>query len=115
MARRFSRGVGAGVVLFALLSGWSAAWGLELDQAKLQGLVGEGPDGYLHAVVERPSPDVASLVEEINRKRREKYLEIAERNGTSLQVVERLAGKKAIEKTPSGQYVKVPAGTWIRK
>ncbi len=101
--------------LLAAVSGWSAAWALDLDEAKAGGLIGERPDGYLGLVVKSPTPEVKALVRDINRKRRDKYEEIAARNGTSVGVVERLAGKKAIEKTSTGLFVQVPAGTWIQK
>jgi len=57
---------------------------------------------------------VQQLVNTINAKRRQHYTEIAKRNNTSLQAVEHLAGKKAIEKTPAGQYIKIN-GSWTRK
>ena len=55
------------------------------------------------------------MVNDINTKRKAHYQAIAKRNNTSLNVVEQLAGKKAIEKTPSGQYVKLPSGAWVKK
>ncbi len=70
--------------------------------AKDQGLVGETPSGYL-AAVKSPSPEVSALIESINAKRKQKFKEIAARNNTSLQAVEQLAGKKAIEKINPGQ------------
>ncbi len=103
------------IVLLAALAGWSVASALELEEAKTRGLVGERPDGYLGIVIDNPPPEVSDLVREINRKRREKYEEIAARNDTSVTVVQQLAGKKAIEKTSGGMFVQVPEGTWIRK
>ena len=82
-----------------------SAFSLTLDEAKRQGLVGEQPDGLL-GVVKKPTPELVNLVADINLKRRAAYEEIARRNGTNIKVVQQLAGKKAIEKTPSGQYVK---------
>jgi uncharacterized protein len=57
---------------------------------------------------------VTALVNDINAKRKAAYTDIAQRNGTALDAVEQLAGKKAIEKTPPGQYVKLPSGEWIQ-
>ena len=54
-------------------------------------------------------------MKDINRKRREVYQDIAAKNGTALSAVEALAGKKAIEKTPSGQFIMQPNGNWIPK
>ena len=89
------------------------AFALDLGTAKRQGLVGETPSGYL-AAVKPPSPEVKQLIKRINSQRRQKYQAIAKKNGISLKEVEALAGKKAIEKTPRGQYVKVGGG-WRRK
>jgi uncharacterized protein YdbL (DUF1318 family) len=54
-------------------------------------------------------------MKDINRKRRSLYQDIAAKNGTALSAVEALAGKKAIEKTPSGQFIMQPDGNWVRK
>ena len=86
---------------------------LDLATAKSQGLIGEKADGYLGIV--KSSPEVIALVNRINKARRQYYEDIARRNGTSVDVVEQLAGKKAIDKTPSGQYVQLPPGSWVRK
>jgi len=83
---------------------------LELSAAKQQGLVGEQRNGLLGAVNTQRA-DVADLVQVINARRVAAYKNIAQKNGTDLQVVQSLAGKKAIEKTPSGQYVR-PGQSW---
>ena len=89
------------------------AYSIDLQTAKDQGLVGETPSGYL-AAVKSPSPEVSALIESINSKRKQKFKEIAANNNTSLQAVEQLAGKKAIEKSAPGSYVKV-GGSWQKK
>jgi uncharacterized protein YdbL (DUF1318 family) len=89
------------------------AFALDLGSAKAQGYVGEQANGYLGIV--KNAPGVSELVSDINSRRKAHYQDIARNNGTSLDVVEALAGKKAIEKTPRGQYVRDPSGNWIRK
>jgi uncharacterized protein YdbL (DUF1318 family) len=91
-----------------------AAYALSLDEAKSNGMVGEKGDGYLGAVAAAPSAEVEALVGDINGKRRAKYLEIAKQNGTEPRSVESIAGKKAIENTPAGQFV-MGAGGWAKK
>ena len=91
------------------------AFGINLDEAKQQGLLGERPDGYLGPAKPSSAPDTVKLMKDINRKRRDVYKGIAEKNGTALSAVEALAGKKAIEKTPSGQFIMQPNGTWTPK
>lgn len=89
------------------------AFAIDLQTAKSQGLVGESSNGYLEAV-KAPSAEVQALMKEINDKRKQKYLEIAARNKITLKDVEQLAGKKAIEKSEAGSYIKVD-GTWKQK
>jgi len=86
---------------------------IDLQTAKSQGLVGEMPSGYLGVV--SPSAEVKALVQEINQKRKTAYLKIAKKNQLSLAQVAEMAGKKAISKTPSGQYIQTAAGKWERK
>lgn len=90
-----------------------AAFALELDTAKSQGLVGEQTDGYLGVV--KATPAAVELAAEINQKRRDAYERIAKQNGITLDQVARLAGQKAIDKTTTGQYVKTPDGQWVEK
>ncbi len=86
---------------------------IDLQTAKAQGLVGETPSGYLEAV-KQPSADVKALIDDINAQRKQKFKEIAARNETSLEAVELLAGKKAIEKSSPGSYIKI-GGSWQQK
>lgn len=83
-----------------------------LDSAKQQGLVGETPTGYLDVV--KPDSDAQAVVDAINQARREEYARIAEKHDIPVTQVETVAGKKALEKTPAGQYILVE-GEWVRK
>lgn len=103
------------LIMLASLGFTTSSWAIDLQAAKSQGLVGEQPNGYLDSVKGTPSKDVAALIEEINTARKTEYTKIAKRNNTQLGVIERLAGKKAIEKTPSGQYVRSASGSWMKK
>jgi uncharacterized protein YdbL (DUF1318 family) len=97
-------------------AGWAGpAWSVTLEQAKSQGLVGEQPNGYLGVVVANASGDVQALIADVNNKRRAEYQGIAQRNNASVEAVEALAGKKAIERTPPGHYVRLPSGQWVKK
>ena len=92
----------------------NTALALTLEEAKATGKVGETPSGYLEAVEANPSGEVLTVLQDINRKRKEEYQKIAAKNGTSLSVTEQLAGHKAMENTAAGRYVK-SAGQWIKK
>lgn len=86
---------------------------LDLQTAKAQGLVGETPTGYL-APVQAAHAEAKNLAQSINAQRKKHYEEIARRNNTQLQAVEQLAGQKALEKTPVGQYIQLN-GVWRKK
>lgn len=90
----------------------SMSFAIDLDSAKDKGLVGEQTDGYLGAVVNQP--DVLALINEVNVKRKNKYNQLAAKNNLTLEQVEKLAAKKAYEKTASGHYVLVN-GSWVKK
>ena len=100
------------IAMIALLASM-AAYALDLDGAKGQGLVGEQPDGYLGVV--KATPAAVELVADINQKRRDAYERIAKQNGITLDQVARLAGQKAIDKTDAGDYVRTPDGQWVTK
>jgi uncharacterized protein YdbL (DUF1318 family) len=102
-------------LLFGVLWRPLPSWGLTLEEAKTQGVVGEQPNGYLGVVQPGASADVQALVNDVNQKRRQMYEEIARRNSTKLEAVEMLAGKTAIENTRPGNFVRGPSGQWVKK
>ncbi len=106
LIKKFSLAIVALTITFS-------AWAISLDQAKQQGLVGEMANGYLGIVV--TNPEVTSLVEEINKKRKSLYLDIARKNKLTMEQVTALAGEKAISNTRSGHLIKMSSGSWIKK
>ena len=96
---------------------WSAAvaptFAMSVEEAKTKGLVGEKANGYL-GVINPGSPEAQSLTNEVNKKRRQAYEDIAARNRTQLDAVEALAGEKAIQNTKPGHFVEGPGG-WTKK
>ena len=83
-----------------------------LTQAKTSGLLGEQPNGYLGVV--RARGDAAEIARLINDARRAEYLRLAKNNNIQLADVETMAGKKALDRTPSGQYIQLN-GRWLKK
>lgn len=83
-----------------------------LSQAKSAGLVGEQPNGYLGVV--QAQGDAAEVARLINDARRVEYQRLAKGNNIQLSDVETMAGKKALEKTPTGQYIQLN-GKWLKK
>ena len=59
--------------------------------------------------------DVRALVDEVNAERKAKYAEIAQKQGTPIDAVAKIAGQKLIERTPGGQYVLGADGQWRQK
>lgn len=84
----------------------------ELSAMKQQGYIGEKQNGYLGVVNQRNNAaTVASL---INDARRAEYTRIADQNSIAVSDVEAMAGKRAIERTPAGQYIQLD-GQWVVK
>lgn len=102
------------LVTIILLAGAGFAVAADLQSAKSDGLVGEQLNGYLGIVDAGASSDVRALVKDVNAKRKAKYESIANQNSTSLETVELLAGKKAVEKTQAGNYIQTATG-WKKK
>ncbi|MBV6271789.1 DUF1318 domain-containing protein [Alcaligenaceae bacterium CGII-47] len=83
-----------------------------LSQAKATGLLGEQPNGYLGVVSQQGN--AAEIARLINDARRVEYQKLAKENNIQLGDVETMAGKKALEKTPSGQYIQLN-NKWLKK
>lgn len=109
---------GVGLLLMACCLSLPA-WALDLNgamsalgSAKSSGQLGEKADGYLGVVsANGQAQEIARL---INDARRTEYQRLAQQNGIKLSDVEAMAGKKAIEKTPAGQYINL-SGSWQKK
>jgi uncharacterized protein YdbL (DUF1318 family) len=56
----------------------------------------------------------AEIARLINEARRAEYQRLAKNNNIQLSDVETMAGKKALEKTPAGQYIQLN-GKWLKK
>ncbi|MGE8359967.1 YdbL family protein [Pseudomonas sp.] len=83
-----------------------------LGDAKASGQLGEMPNGYLGVV--NSGGQAAEIAELINQARRAEYQKLATQNGIKLSDVEAIAGQKAIDKTPTGQYIQLQ-GQWRKK
>jgi hypothetical protein len=95
------------------------AWAMNLNEAmsalggaKADGQLGEQPNGYLGVV--KPGGDADEIARLINQARRGEYQRLAQENGIQLSDVEAIAGQKAIEKTPPGQFIQLN-GQWLKK
>lgn len=106
-------------LIAALLFCWGVmaapAFAISLEDAKAQGLVGERVDGFVGAVVANPPSDVATLVEQINAQRRQKYTQIAAERDVPMDAVAKIVGEKQVERAAAGEYVAGADGRWRRK
>lgn len=114
MTRRLALATIALAAAFAIAPG-SGARAQSLASAKAAGLVGERADGYVGIVDPSAPGNIVAMVQKINGKRREKFKGIAAKNGTSLQAVEAIVGKKAIKRAKPGEFVMDSSGRWRRK
>ena len=93
----------------------NVAFGLDLDQARAQGLVGEKQNGYVGIVVKKPSAEVKALVKTVNQKRSKSYSRLAKKQGISVEAVAKVAAEKLFTKAPPTQYFQRPNGQWVKK
>jgi uncharacterized protein YdbL (DUF1318 family) len=103
------------IVLLAVGLAIGPAQAGALEDAKAAGLVGERIDGYLGVVDSGAPASVKSLVDQINAEREAAYARIAQKQGAPVAAVAQIAGKKLIERAPSGEYVMGAEGQWQRK
>ena len=104
----------AGLLLLLSLSLPAAALNLNeamsaLGDAKASGQLGEMPNGYLGVV--KGGGQASEIARLINQARRTEYQKLADQNGIQRSDVEAIAGQKALDKTPPGQYIQVQ-GQW---
>ena len=85
---------------------------LDVNEAKQNGWIGEKDNGYLGLISVQPG--VQALVDEVNQKRQQIYLDLAAKNNISLQQVEKLAAQKAYAKTAEGHFIWLN-GAWVKK
>jgi hypothetical protein len=105
-------------MFIALLTGSmliSVAAAADLSTAKSQGWIGEQANGYLGLVKSGAPPDIKALVAEVNKKRKARYQQTANKHGTPLSEVEKVGGKTTIAKTRTGNYIKDGSGRWGKK
>ena len=91
------------------------SFALTLQEAKNGGLVGEQRSGYIGLVVESAPAEVVALARDVNNQRRELYQQIARQNNLTIEQVAALAFEKAVEATPTGQFLQNASGSWVKK
>ena len=108
--------LGALVLLLGLVLGAAAppAFAQSLDELRASGAVGERFDGY--AVVRNSSAAGAnSVVQDVNKKRRDIYEKRAASQGVSPEDVGRLFAGQIMQKAPKGTWFLDASGNWQQK
>jgi len=98
-----------------LILAMQSAWAIDLRDAKAQGLVGEGNDGYLAAVQQPASAEVKALVASVNSKRKAQFEKTARNTGTTVLQVSNRFHELAVQKTAPGHYYQDKSGRWNKK
>jgi len=80
---------------------------------KARGVVGENNQGYLEMLKGQSENKEAVMAE--NQDRKAVYEEIAQKTGTSMQVVGQRRAIQIAEKAASGEWVQTPSGQWKKK
>lgn len=108
----YLRLVTSALVLLGFMSA-APAFALDLDQARTAGQIGERPDGLVGAISADAAPDVQALVETINSARMDAYRALAQKEGTSLEAVQAVAGERQLESAArNGWYAMDANGRW---
>lgn len=84
-----------------------------IDALKKSGALGEGADGYLH--VKEAAGNAAAVAQAENNDRRTVNQMIAQKEGSTVELVARKASAFLINNSPPGSWVQKPDGTWHKK
>ena len=103
------------VALLVMFTLAQAAWAIDLDSAKANGLVGEANTGYLAAVTTPASSEVKKLISVVNAKRREKFMATAQKTDATMAQVQYRFYQLAVKNTKPGHYYQDARGSWKRK
>ncbi len=109
--RNFARLVILAVTVLALGCGAAPALAQSLDELRASGAVGERYDGYAEAL----QPSAASVVDEVNAKRRQIYQQRAAKEGVPVEQVGRVYAEQIFRQAPPGTKFLRENGRWVAK
>ena len=101
-------------VIFLTLAAQSA-YASDIGTAKEKGLVGEANTGYVAAVKTPASADTATLIADVNAKRKAKFQQTASETGTTVEQVAHRFYELAVKKTQPGNFYQDASGSWKKK
>ncbi len=102
-------------VILAVTMAAGPAWAQSLDALRASGVVGERFDGFAQVRDAGASPQVRSLVNQVNQKRRQIYVKDAAQQGVPAGQVGRVYAKQIMRKAPKGTWFLGQSGRWARK
>ena len=104
----------ASVMVFGLSLGAGAQSARLLDAPRAAGTVGERYDGY--AVARGAvSPDLATLIDQVNAERRALYQQRAQSEGVPVEAIGKIYAGEILKSAPSGTWFLAENGQWTRK
>ena len=117
-SERILRRLGAALVLAVMVFGLSLGAGAQsarlLDAPRAAGTVGERYDGY--AVARGAvSPDLATLIDQVNAERRTLYQQRAQSEGVPVEAIGKIYAGEILKSAPSGTWFLGENGQWTRK
>lgn len=87
----------------------------KISELKSQGVIGENNTGYLQAVDATLQPEQSELVTKENDDRKLVYTAIANKQGTSVELVGKRRAIQIREQAKTGEYIMDDEGKWEKK
>ncbi len=111
LRRNFARAMVLGATVLILGLSAPPVLAQSLDQLRASGAVGERYDGYAVAL----QSSAASVVQQVNAKRRQIYQQTADKEGASVDQIGRVYARQIFAKAPPGTKFLQENGSWIAK
>ena len=86
----------------------------QIIEAKDEGKVGEGTDGYLHARV-KSEDSIRKLVSDENSDRQKLFLFLSKKTGGAIEEVAMNFSRAMVKRGKKGHWYKNSSGSWIQK
>lgn len=109
--RRFLLTLGAATLLGGAFALSGPAQAQDWKSLRASGALGERYDGFL---VARDS-SAANVAAEINKQRRELYIDRAAEQGTTVDQVGRIYFQENLPRLPNGTWILLEDGSWVQK
>ena len=109
--RRFLLTLGATALLGAAIAIAGPAQAQDWKELRASGKLGERYDGFL---VARDS-SAAGVAGDVNKQRRELYIQRASEQGTTVDQVGRIYFQENLSRLPNGTWILLEDGSWVQK